>query len=567
MDTRSTSLLNAKLFEYEKELSSSHWNSIRHGAMFGIYSGWLSLINYLVYSLGFIFGSLLKSSEDQHSSNISDILVVVSIFAQCLNYFSFIGPDFQSLSEARGAAAAVFRLIDEGTDASINEPDIWKEDTTANYNINGDIEFNKVNFIYPSRKDVPILRNLSLIARAGQTTALVGPSGCGKSTCISLFLRFYEPSSGQIMIDGRPITDYNVKQLRQKIGVVSQEPILFGMSVYENIRFGKVNATRAEIEQAAREANAHNFIMQLPNKYETLVGERGIHLSGGEKQCIALARALVKQPTILLLDETTSALDNVREKIVQEALDRACKGRTTIIIAHRLTTIRNAHQIYVLDNGNVVEQGTHETLMIKEGGKYQAMVKCQQMKRIYDDTDDMMSIQKATEEEEKSITERSRLFSDVTTVDVNKQSPKPFKQRFVLLRLLSMNSPEWITILIGCVACLLSGAAQPLFAFLFAKTVDYTAFAIAGSKLTQCIRLKAFGCLLRQEVAYFDRPENSSGAICARLSSNALAVQEAMDSHSRSWRVAASISAAEEFFDLFDRKPAIDNTSGEGQEL
>ncbi|CAF5042151.1 unnamed protein product, partial [Rotaria sp. Silwood1] len=289
------------------------------------------------------------------------------------------------------------------------------------------------------------------------------------------------------------------------------------MSVYENIRFGKVNATRAEIEQAAREANAHNFIMQLPNKYETLVGERGIHLSGGEKQCIALARALVKQPTILLLDETTSALDNVSEKIVQEALDRACKGRTTIIIAHRLTTVRNAHQIYVLDNGNVIEQGTHETLMTKEGGKYQAMVKCQQMKRIYDDTDDMMSIQEATEEEEKSIIERSRFFSDVLTVDVNKVQ---------ILLLLSMNSPEWITILVGCIACLLSGAAQPLLAFLFAKTVDYTAFAIAGSKLMQRIRLKAFGCLLRQEVAYFDRPENSSGAICVRLSSNALAVQE-----------------------------------------
>ncbi|CAF4839937.1 unnamed protein product [Rotaria sp. Silwood1] len=426
----------------------------------------------------------------------------------------------------------------QGTDASINEPDIWKEDTTANYNINGDIEFNKVNFIYPSRKDVPILRNLSLIARAGQTTALVGPSGCGKSTCISLFLRFYEPSSGQIMIDGRPITDYNVKQLRQKIGVVSQEPILFGMSVYENIRFGKVNATRAEIEQAAREANAHNFIMQLPNKYETLVGERGIHLSGGEKQCIALARALVKQPTILLLDETTSALDNVREKIVQEALDRACKGRTTIIIAHRLTTIRNAHQIYVLDNGNVVEQGTHETLMIKEGGKYQAMVKCQQMKRIYDDTDDMMSIQKATEEEEKSITERSRLFSDVTTVDVNKQSPKPFKQRFVLLRLLSMNSPEWITILVGCVACLLSGAAQPLFAFLFAKTVD--------------ILLEIFGAIF-------------NGVWVCSLAG--FSIQALRIVGMKSWRIAASISAAEEFFDLFDRKPAIDNTSGEEQEL
>ncbi|CAF5155648.1 unnamed protein product, partial [Rotaria sp. Silwood1] len=210
--------------------------------------------------------------------------------------------------------------------ASINETDVLKQDTESFYNINGDIKFDNVNFIYPSRKEVPVLHNLSLIARAGQTTALVGTSGSGKSTCISLFLRYYEPSCGQITIGDRPITDYTVKQLRKNIGVVSQEPILFGMSIYENIRFGKVNATRAEIEQAAQEANAHNFIMQLPNKYETLVGERGIQLSGGEKQRIALARALVKQPTFLLLDEATSALDNMNEKIVQEALDRACKG-------------------------------------------------------------------------------------------------------------------------------------------------------------------------------------------------------------------------------------------------
>ncbi|CAF1450737.1 unnamed protein product [Rotaria sordida] len=328
--------------------------------------------------------------------------------------------------------------------------------------------------MYPSRKDTPVLRNLSLIARAGQTTALVGSSGSGKSTCISLFLRYYEPSAGRITIDGRPITDYNVQQLRQSIGVVSQESILFGMSIYENIRFGKVNATRAEIEQAAREANAHHFIMELPNKYETLVGERGMQLSGGEKQRIALARALVKQPAFLLLDEATSALDNISEKIVQEALDRARKCRTTIVIAHRLNTIRNAHQIYVLDNGCVIEQGNHETLITKDGGKYQAMVKRQQMERIDDGDDDMMSIQKATEEEEKSIFEYSRSHSDSRIIDVNK----------------------------------------------------YTAFAIAGSKLTQRIRSKAFACLLRQEVAYYERPENSSGTICARLSSDALAVQE-----------------------------------------
>ncbi|CAF1262542.1 unnamed protein product [Rotaria sordida] len=415
--------LNGSKFEqkrYEKELHSTRWSSIRQGAVFGVYTGCLSLISYLVYAVGFIFGFLIMSSKSHHSLNISDILIVVSIFAQCMLSFSLIGPFYQSVSAAQGAAVAVFQLIDEGNDININETDVWEENKGSIYNINGDIEFDNVNFIYPSRKDAPVLHNLSLIARAGQTTALVGSSGCGKSTCISLFLRYYEPSLGRIMIDGQPITDYNVQQLRQNIGVVSQEPILFGMSIYENIRFGKVNATQAEIEQAAREANAHNFIMQLPDKYETLVGERGIQLSGGEKQRIALARALAKQPTFLLLDEATSALDNVSEKIVQEALDRACKGRTTIVIAHRLTTIQKAHHIYVLDNGSVIEQGTHETLMVKEGGKYQAMVKRQQMERIYDDQDDTISIHKPKEEDEKSIYERSHLLSDSQTVDVNK---------------------------------------------------------------------------------------------------------------------------------------------------
>ncbi|CAF1218437.1 unnamed protein product [Rotaria sp. Silwood1] len=476
-----------------------------------------------------------------------------------MGYFTFIAPFLQSLSEARGAAASVFRLIDEGNDINVNETDVWKEDKESIYNINGDIEFDNVNFIYPSRQDTPVLHKLSLIARASQTTALVGSSGCGKSTCISLFLRYYEPSLGRITIGGRSITDYNVKQLRQNIGVVSQEPILFSASIYENIRFGKLNATREEIEQAAREANAHSFIMQLPNKYETLVGERGMQLSGGEKQRIALARALVKQPTFLLLDEATSALDNISEKIVQEALERACEGRTTIVIAHRLTTIQNADQIYVLDNGSVIEQGTHETLMAKEGGKYQAMVKRQQIERIHDDQDDQMSIEKAREDDKQSIFERSRLLSDIQTVDMNK----------------------------------------------------YTAFAISGSRLTQRIRSKAFACLLRQEVAYFDRPENSSGAICTRLSSDASAVQEMAGTrlgaiceaialglwfcyfcarnaknhgddvtlpistsilffyccHPRSSRIASTILGAEAFFDLFDRIPTIDNASTEGQEL
>ncbi|CAF4420485.1 unnamed protein product, partial [Rotaria sp. Silwood2] len=532
--------------QYERELYSTRWSNVRQGVLYGVFIGWLSLMTYLVYAVGFIFSSLLMSSKDDHRVNITDILIIVPIFAQCMGMFNYMIPFFQSFSEARGAAAEVFRLIEEGNNVDVNEKVVWKEYTESFYNIDGDIEFDNVNFTYPSRKDASVLRNLSFIARAGQTTALVGSNGSGKSTCISLFLRYYEPSSGQIRISGQQLTDYNVQQLRQSIGVVNQEPILFGISIYENIRFGKVNATRAEIEQAARDANAHNFIMQLPNKYETLAGERGIQLSGGEKQRIALARALVKQPKFLLLDEATSALDNISERLVQEALDRACKGRTTIVIAHRLTTIQNAHQIYLLDNGSVIEQGTHKTLMAKQG------------------------------------------------------------------------------------ACVLNGAAQPMFAVLLAKTVDYTAFAISGSQLTQRIRSKAFACLLRQEVAYFDRSDNNSGAIYNRLSSDASAIQEMTgtrlgaicealsmmffglllgsfiswqltliavgplfiiaivtytDVRVRLWmnhqsnqiveractvrsnRIASSLSAAKMFFDLFERIPTIDNSSTEGQEL
>ncbi|CAF1544603.1 unnamed protein product [Adineta ricciae] len=543
--------LNGTKFEqrrYERELDPTRWSSVRKGAIFGVFMGWISVISYIIYSVGFIFGSILMSYESNNTLNISDILVVVTIFVQNMQFFSSVGPFFQSFSEARSAATQVFQLIDEAQETSINEAEICEDSKSDEQSIN-------IN-------DVPVLRNLNFIARAGQTTALVGSSGCGKSTCISLLLCYYETTLGQIMINGRSITDYKLKQFRQNIGVVSQEPILFGISIYENIRFGKINATRAEIEEAAQQANAHNFIMQLPNKYETLVGERGIQLSGGEKQRIALARALVKQPTLLLLDEATSALDNVNEKIVQEALDRACQSRTTIIIAHRLSTIQNAHYIYVLDSGSVIEQGTHETLMAKEGGKYQKMVKSQQIERTNDDYDHIISMTKKDDEDEKqTLAERSRLLSDIQAVGVDKESSVSSSHQFIFLRLLSMNSPEWSTILFGCVTSLMNGAAQPIFAILLAKIVNafkdcmnferhhqvliscfilllmgvisfilrffqYTAFAISGSKLTQRIRSKAFACLLRQEVAYFDQTENSSGAISTRLSTDASAIQE-----------------------------------------
>ncbi|CAF4373928.1 unnamed protein product, partial [Rotaria socialis] len=233
------------------ELAPTRSGGIRQGALFGVFIGWLSLITFIVCATDFISGSFLMTKKNQSTFTISDILIVASIFSQSIGLISFVGSFVQGLSEARGAAVSVFRLIDEEKDESINEAEVWEDITESRSNING------------------------------------------KSTCISLFLRYYEPSSGEITIDGKPITNYNVQHLRENIGVVSQEPVLFGMTIYENIRFGKLNATQDEIEEAAREANAHNFIMQLPDKYEILVGERGIQLSGGEKQRIALARALV----------------------------------------------------------------------------------------------------------------------------------------------------------------------------------------------------------------------------------------------------------------------------------
>ncbi|CAF0751223.1 unnamed protein product [Adineta steineri] len=568
--------------QYDKELKLNEWCTVRKDAAFGAYSGLLFFINFLVYSIGFTSGSILMAYGNHRTLTISDILVVVNMFAQALGLLNAIGPFFQSIAEAQGAAVSVFRLIDEAHNENINEREILQEnisDEKSISNINGDIEFDNVSFSYPSRESTTALNNLKFIARAKQTTALVGSSGCGKSTCVSLLLRYYEPSSGRIMIDGQSITNYKIKQFRQNIGVVSQEPILFGINIYENIRYGKLNATRAEIEQAAEQANAHKFIMKLPKKYETLVGERGIQLSGGEKQRIALARALVKQPNILLLDEATSALDNVSEKIVQEALDRACKNRTTIVIAHRLTTIQNADYIYVLDKGSVIDEGTHETLLAKEGGKYQTMVKMQQSENTFHRQESLMQMEKAAAEDEEQLLGSVRLLGENEAIDINRRASISTRGKYVFLRLLKMNSPEWKFILIGCLVCILGGLRGPVFSIILAKIINefndckytdihrrvlitsglliltgvvfmifhffqvtilfhnyineffhvclqFVAFGVAGAKLVSRIRSKAFACFLRQEVAYFDRPENSSGAICNQLSSNAAAIED-----------------------------------------
>ncbi|OQR90012.1 ATP-binding Cassette (ABC) Superfamily, partial [Achlya hypogyna] len=242
--------------------------------------------------------------------------------------------------------------------------------------VKGDIELRHVAFAYPSRPDSQIYKDYSLTIHAGQTLALVGGSGSGKSTAIGLMERFYDPASGAVYLDGHDLRSLNVQSLRSHISIVSQEPVLFAGTIAENIATGKPGATQAEIEDAAKKANAHDFILRFPNGYDTTVGDRGVQVSGGQKQRIAIARAIIRDPAVLLLDEATSALDTESERIVQESLDRLLqqKRRTTVIVAHRLSTIRNADMIAVVNDGKVCELGTHDELVNLPNGLYSNLV-------------------------------------------------------------------------------------------------------------------------------------------------------------------------------------------------
>jgi ATP-binding cassette subfamily B protein len=234
-----------------------------------------------------------------------------------------------------------------------------------------------VAFSYPSRKDVHVLKNVSLTARAGERIALVGPSGAGKSTMVSLLLRFYEPNGGHILIDGKDARDYGLHELRGQMAIVPQDVSLFGGTIAENIGYGRPGANQEEIVAAARQANAHEFITHFPDGYQTLVGERGIQLSGGQRQRVAIARAILRNPAILLLDEATSSLDSESESLVQQALDVLMRGRTSLIIAHRLATVRTADRIFVLKEGEIVESGTHAELLERDNGVYRNLSELQ----------------------------------------------------------------------------------------------------------------------------------------------------------------------------------------------
>ncbi|KAF8767828.1 ATP-dependent translocase ABCB1 like protein [Argiope bruennichi] len=564
---------------YDKCLAPARKKGIKRGFMTSIGSGLTWFCIFAGYALAFWYGVKLIV-DDKNNPNpeytAGTLLIVFSNIMTASMFFGQTAPYFEAFALARGAAAKIFSVTQRKPDIDSSSKLGEKPDE-----LDGSITFTNVYFNYPARPDVPVLKGISLAVQSGETIALVGSSGCGKSTIIQLILRFYDTVEGSVEIDENNVKVLNVGWLRSNIGFVGQEPVLFSTTIAENIRYGKNDATLEEIEEASKLANVHDFISNLPLKYETLVGDRGTQLSGGQKQRIAVARALIKNPKILLLDEATSALDTESEAIVQSALDQARKGRTTIIVAHRLSTIRNADKIYVLSDGMIKEMGSHDELMERKELYYQLVLS--QMSEIDDECTEDMDESRHTLKHQTSVLSSSsvasvdsiqdtlrRRTSTLISYDEEKGLRYVFKDvdedesSLSWIRLLKTSLPEWPYLVIGAICSLIMGIHTPLYGivfgsilgvlsedadkilednafycllFLLMAVTSFTCsflqvflFSVAAEKLTSRLRKMVFCKIITQDIAWFDHPKNSVGSLCAKLTSDAADMQGATGS-------------------------------------
>uniref|UniRef100_A0A182FDS3 ABC-type xenobiotic transporter n=1 Tax=Anopheles albimanus TaxID=7167 RepID=A0A182FDS3_ANOAL len=564
-----------ELDRYRERLTSAEYNGRRKGLFSGIGGGIMWFIIYCCYALAFWYGiSLILEDRGKDVKDYTPAVLIIVLFgvlagAQNLGLSS---PHLEAFSTAKGSAATIFSVIDR-----VPVIDSLGDAGLRPGKVLGNIKFSNVFFRYPARNDVQVLQGLNLEIETGQTVALVGPSGCGKSTCLQLIQRLYDPLSGYVTIDGTNVSELNIGWLRSMIGVVGQEPVLFATTIAENIRYGNPEASQGEIERAAKIANCHSFIMKLPNGYGTMIGERGAQLSGGQKQRIAIARALVRNPKILLLDEATSALDPSSERRVQDALERASKGRTTLVVSHRLSTITNADKIVYIDKGVVMEQGTHEQLMAS-GGLYYDLVIASGSPKSADADDGDVTLAKSSSSMRHDSVEEAESSDDESESgksDAKNEEEQEEVYPVSLMRLLKLNAPEWPYILFGCSAAIVVGASFPAFAVLFGEMYGILSvadpeyvkeesnfysllflllglitglgtffqtylFNIAGVRLTSRLRQKSFKAIISQEMAWFDESRNAVGALCARLSGDCASVQGATGTRIGSLLQAAS---------------------------
>ncbi|XP_059052143.1 ATP-dependent translocase ABCB1-like isoform X2 [Achroia grisella] len=533
---------------YEIHLNNVRKINIKKGFYNGLSMGILFFCIFGSYALSFWFGYKLTVDEPDIYNVATMIAVFMNIIMASEN-FSILSSLVEVFGVACGAGAQIFNLIDNVP--TINP--LLNQGVVPDH-VDGSIELKNVVFHYPSKPDVPVLKGISLSVKRGQSVALVGHSGCGKSTIIQLISRYYDVIDGSVCVDDNDVRELSVRWLRDQIGLVGQEPVLFNTTIRENIRYGRENAKDSEIEACAKQANAHEFIIKLPAGYDTLVGERGASLSGGQKQRIAIARALIRNPHILLLDEATSALDTSSEAKVQKALDKAQEGRTTIIVAHRLSTIRNVDVIYVFKSGEILEYGNHDELMKKKGHYYDmVMIQAPPTTDEYKDKPQYSHSMETSEKDEDEIV--------VPKTIVNNEVEET-ERDISFWEVVRLNSPEWRSITVASACSVISGFAMPVLAVVFGDFVGVFSnpnsdevlsevqrfviifviagifsgignfctvyfYGVAGEYLTERLRKLLFGKLLQQEVAYYDDKNNSTGALCAKLAGEAAQVQAA----------------------------------------
>ncbi|XP_076858813.1 bile salt export pump isoform X2 [Brachyhypopomus gauderio] len=480
---------------YDRNLVEAQTWGVKKGMITGIFMGSMWCIIFLCYALAFWYGSkLVIDTQELTPGTLIQVFFGVLTGALSLGQAS---PCLEAFASGRAAAKSIFDTIDR-----MPEIDCFTEEGHKLDKVKGDIEFHNVHFSYPSRPDVKILNDLNLVVRSGETTAFVGPSGSGKSTVVQLIQRFYDPQQGMVTLDGHDIRSLNIQWLRSLIGIVEQEPALFATTISENIRYSQPGVTMEEIIQAAKEANAYNFIMALPQKFDTLVGKAGNQMSGGQKQRIAIARALVRKPRVLLLDMATSALDNETEAIVQEALDKARMGRTTITIAHRLSTVHNADVIVGFEHGSAVERGSHAELLEKKG-VYFTLVTLQNQGSDASNFETTNIYETSVLEHDGFETTSFSRGSSISTLRSQSQSckhrhddtsevkfnPGSFRMDTVkktknidddddakeviesapLARILKYNQPEWPYLFLGSLGAAINGSVNPIYALLFSQ--------------------------------------------------------------------------------------------------
>lgn len=366
-----------EITKFETITSEIRSFGIKYGIMRGAFFAFIIMcvfgsIFFILYQMLLLLNAPVPAGmEPKLTSENFGIFMMLALFVAAS--LGGLPEQLASIQRALGATDRVFEIIDEKNE-EINLAHLNNQNRNR---VKGDLEFKNIAFTYPTRPDFQVLKNVSFSVKAGETVALVGSSGSGKSTLAQLTLRFYEPNAGHYTIDGKESTDYELTELRDQMAIVPQDVLLFGGTIRDNILYGKPAATEEEVIEAAKQANAYDFIMSFPDKFETRVGDRGIQLSGGQRQRVAIARAVLKNPSILILDEATSSLDSESERLVQDALDKLMVGRTSIVIAHRLSTIRNADKIVVMQKGEVLEIGTHQELITNENGLYQKLSKMQ----------------------------------------------------------------------------------------------------------------------------------------------------------------------------------------------